>query len=92
VRTATESPEAVVANYEEFKRNCKPQGETETTEVQCSHQRICFVPMVLEAHSGGWGKTARQALDVIAKSVAASTSDNAELSSLKIAQRLSTTL
>ena len=48
--------------------------------------------MVLEAQSGGWGKTARQALDVVAKSAAASSSDHAEVSSLRIAQRLSTAL
>ena len=48
--------------------------------------------MVLETHSGGWGKTARQALDFVAKGVAATTTDSAELSSLRIAQRLSTTL
>ena len=32
---------------------------------------LSFTPMVIDSHSGGWGKTARQTLDTIAKHVSA---------------------
>ena len=48
--------------------------------------------MVIEAHGGGLGRTARRVLDTIAKHVAASGSDDAEAAFLRIAQRLSITL
>jgi len=91
-RAATENPEEVVANYEAFKRSFKPAGDLETTEEQCTRQGFGFIPMVLESHSGGWGKTARQTLDAIAKGVSASAGDSAEVACLRIAQRLSVTL
>ncbi len=48
--------------------------------------------VVIEAHSGGWSKTARQALEVVAKQVSASWDREGEAASLSIAQRLSATL
>ena len=48
--------------------------------------------MVMESHSGGWSKTARQILDGIAKHVKAAWNMEEEVASLRIAQRLSVTL
>ena len=78
--------------YEEFKRGFKPVGEDLNTETQCAQQGIRFTPMVIESHSGGWSKTARQVLDNIAKHITASWNDEHEAASLAIAQRLSVTL
>ena len=56
-------------------------------------QGLCFIPMVIESHSGGWGKEARQVLDAIAKHISASgNAQEEEAASLRIAQRLSITL
>ena len=44
--------------------------------------------MIIESHSGGWGKTARQTLDTIAKHVSACWRGEAEVESLRMAQRL----
>ena len=60
--------------------------------MQRARQSCGFVPMVLEAHSGGRGKAARQTLNAIAKSTSAPSRGSADLASLRIAQRLSTTL
>ena len=92
VRVGTENPEEVVVSYEAYKKSFKPAGDAETTQEQCVRQGFSFIPMVLEARIGGWGKTARQTLDMIAKAVSAASGDAAEVASLKIAQRLSTTL
>ena len=70
----------------------KASGETDTTEAQCARNGFNFVPMIIEAHGGGWGRTARQTLDVIAKHVSIASGEHADSASLKIAQRLSTTL
>ena len=67
-------------------------GETETTQELCRRQNIKFVPMVTEAHGGGWSKSARQIIDCVAKHSSASWNANEGTASLQIAQRLSTTL
>ena len=92
VRLAAEQPEQVASRYEDFKRNFKPPGEQAGTEALCAQNGLRFVPMVLEAHGGGWSAVARQTLDVIARSVAAAWNEKPEVASLRIAQRLSTTL
>ena len=89
---AAANPEAILADYEEFKRNFIATGETETTEELCSRQGIRFFPMVVEAHGGGWSNSARKTLDCIAKHITAAWNTDGEAASLSIAQRLSTTL
>ena len=87
------NPSAVLTSYEQFKRDFKPHREDDATEVQCTRQGLCFIPMVIESHSGGWGKEARQVLDAIAKHISASgNAQEEEAASLRIAQRLSITL
>eukprot|EP00973_Karenia_brevis_P003379 465774-Karenia_brevis.AAC.1 len=60
LRDAGINPEAVISDYEQFKRDFQPPGDSETTERQCQSQGFVFLPMVVESHSGGWGKAARQ--------------------------------
>ena len=48
--------------------------------------------MVVEAHGGGWGKAAREALGAIARQASATGYTDAEAESLRIAQRLSSSL
>ena len=92
LRDAATNPESVLSAYEDFKRSFKAPGETVTTEELCTGAGLSFVPMVIESHSGGWGKTARQTLDTIAKHVSACWRGEAEVESLRIAQRLSCSL
>ena len=51
-----------------------------------------FVPMVVEAHGGGWSPLARATLDWISKHQASCHNDDPAAISLKIAQRISCTL
>lgn len=92
LHTSAIDPAAVVSAYEAFKRGFTPPGDVLSTETLCHQQGLRFLPMVIEAHGGGWGKTARQTLDAVAKCVSASSTDDTEAASLRIAQRLSTTL
>jgi hypothetical protein len=89
---ASNNAELVLSKYEDFKREYKPPGETEGTEALCASQGLRFVPMIVEAHSGGWSKAARKVLDEIAKRAATVWNDKPEIASLAIAQRLSVTL
>ena len=85
---ASRNTVCVKSEYEDFKREFRAQGDTESTERQCANQGFRFVPMVLEAHSGGWGKAPLQIFDAIAKALSATSPDSSEASSLRIAQRL----
>ena len=64
-------PEAAIASYEQFKRDYKPPGDSETTETQCRNQNFNFVPIVVEANCGGWGKEALRVSASIEKSIEA---------------------
>ena len=92
LRSAIDDPNRVCVDYEDFKRNFKPDGEDHGTEELCRAQGFQFIPMVLESHSGGWGKTARNILDFISQRIAAASNDRSEACSLALAQRLSCTL
>jgi hypothetical protein len=85
-REAATSPEAAFQRYEKLKREYKQ------TEQSCSSAGFRFVPMVLEAHAGGWGPSARVVLDWLAQQVAAAQHVEPHAASLKIAQRLSCVL
>ena len=54
-------PDAALTKYEDFK--CSYQD----TREQCQLQGITFVPMVMEAVGGGWGKVARGVWSELAK-------------------------
>ena len=85
-REAATSPEAAFQRYEKLKREYKQ------TEQSCSSAGFRFVHMVLEAHAGGWGPSARVVLDWLAQQVAAAQHIEPHAASLKIAQRLSCVL
>ena len=92
LREAVHNPEDVIAAYERFKREFQPAGEIKTTEEQCKDNGFIFMPMVIEAHGGGWSKSARKVLDSMTKNISATWNEGTETTSLRIAQRLSTTL
>ena len=81
-------PDAVLCKYEDFKRSHRD------THTQCQQQGISFLPMVVEAVGGGWGKVARGVWSALAKSSALA---NGELETerscaIMLRQRLSMTL
>jgi hypothetical protein len=86
VRQVVGLPESVFQQYEQTKREYKQ------THRLCSDAGFLFVPMVVEAHAGGWSKTARVVLDWIAAQGAAVHHENPSTVSLKIAQRISCVL
>ena len=53
---------------------------------------MTFIPMVAEAHGGGWGPEARRAFAVIAKRVADATGEDAAAVADQYAQRRSVLL
>ena len=58
----------------------------------CAEQGLTFVPMVLEAHGGGWGTEARRVLSTLAKKTAAITGEVPSVVSERHAQQLSVLL
>ena len=82
----------MLSGYEDVKRQFRPHGETESTERLCERQGFRFLPIVLEAHAGGWATEARRVFGSVARQVAASCRDDREASSLGIAQRISIAL
>ena len=92
VRSAADAPERVTESYEAFKRNVKPQGETESTEEECTQSGFSFIPLVMESHGGGSSHTSRRTLDTIARNAAARWNESPDTASLRIAQRLSMSL
>ena len=64
LRDAVQGSDNVCTRYEDFK--C----EHEDTQTQCLAQGITFIPMVMEAVGGGWGKQARSVWSELAKSSA----------------------
>ena len=92
VRASADNPEAMLADYDDFKRNFHPPHEDLATEALCRQQGFRFTPMVFEAHGGGWSKSARQTLDYIAKQIGTASKERHEVSSLALAQRLSISL
>ena len=61
LQSSISDPTVVCARYDDFKRGYLD------TEVQCAARNLDFLPFVLEAHSGGVGKTARRICSHIAK-------------------------
>ena len=92
LRAAIDEPDGVCADYEDMKRNFRPDNEDRGTEELCEQQGFQFLPMVIESHSGGWGKTARRALDFISQRISAASNEKSETCSLALAQRLSCAL
>ena len=81
-------PEAVTTRYEAFKEH------HQDTKQQCSDQGITFIPMVMEAVGGGWGKSARCVWSELAKTSALATGELETSTScaVMLQQRLQMTL
>ena len=81
-------PEIALNRYEDFK--CSHMD----TKAQCDAQGITFVPMVLEAVGGGWGKTARGVWSELAKTSALAFGElqTDDTAAVQLLQRLSMTL
>ncbi len=72
--------------YDGMKRNFKD------TAAICEAAAFKFVPLVVEADSGGWSPLTRATFDWISRIQAASHHEDAASVSLRIAQRISCTL
>ena len=92
LREACENPSGVASAYAQFKRDFAPPGETETTEQLCKAEGFRFVPMVVEAHGGGWSPLTRSTIDSISRTQASCIHEDFASVSLKVAQRISRTL
>ena len=51
LRAAIDEPDGVCADYEDMKRNFRPDNEDRGTEELCEQQGFQFLPMVIEPHS-----------------------------------------
>ena len=81
-----ESPEVIFADYETVKR------QHLETEVKCRAAGFSFTPVVLESHGGGMSKLTRNLVSWLGKAIAAAQGSNPDQESLRIAQRMSSTL
>ena len=81
-------PDAATTKYEDFKCSYKD------TASQCQDQGMSFVPMVVEAVGGGWGKVARGVWSELAKTSALAIGEleTERTSAIMLRQRLSMTL
>ena len=88
IASTVSDPDAALTQYEDFKCSFKD------TKAQCSAQGITFIPMVMEAVGGGWGKTARGVWTELAKTSALAMGElQSERScAILLRQRLSMTL
>ena len=89
---AIADPEEVVRQYEDAKRAFRPPGAELPTEEACLREGFAFIPMVMEAHGGGWGAAARSVIGAVARCVAATRNVEPAVVSLDIAQRISIAL
>ena len=62
------------------------------TAAKCAEAGITFVPVVFEAHGGGWGRLARQTMGFVAHQQKIAAQWCREGSALRLAQRVSCTL
>ena len=92
VRVAAVDPVKVTEAYEVLKDDFTAPGATGATGEQCRQRGFQFIPVMLEAHGGGLGKTARCTVDTIARAGAAASNEDPAAISLRIAQRISMTL
>lgn len=76
----------MLAEYADYKRTYKD------TQTKCQEQGIEFVPLVIEAHGGGWGAQLRQAVGFLAIQQKAAGEWCREGAPVRIAQRISTSL
>ena len=81
-----ETPGLVFHRYDGMKRSCKD------TAASCEAAGFKFVPLVVEAHGGGWSPSTRATVDFISRTRSACQHEDVASVSLRIAQRISCTL
>ena len=81
-----DSPETIFGDYESQKR-CHLE-----TEKICTAAGFRFTPLILESHGGGMSQLTRGFVNWLGKAVAASRGTETSAESLRIAQRISSTL
>ncbi len=88
ISDSVRDPDAALTRYVDFRRG------HQDTKTQCQSQGITFIPMVMEAVGGGWGKVARGVWSELAKTSALATGELQTDTSCAILlrQRLSMTL
>jgi len=86
VHEAAADPSQPVTAYEAHKR--AHLG----TAAQCHQQGLSFVPMVVEAHGGGWGPAAKGVWRFLARAKAAQTGQDESATAQELAQRIGITL
>ena len=74
------------ALYEKFK-----QSDRDTAD-QCRRQGLSFIPLVVEAHGGGWGPAAKKVWKSLARATAARLGQDDSVAAAELAQRISITL
>ena len=82
------NPDFALTRYEDLKCNHRD------TQAQCLQQGLTFVPMVVEAVGGGWGRAARGVWSELAKNSALASGElqTDESCATMLIQRLSMTL
>ena len=75
-----------VVEYENTKRNYL------STAAQCEERGLQFLPIVIEAHGGSWGPTAKEAFKVLCRENANFNGIDTSTASSDFAQRMSITL
>ena len=86
VHEAAADPNQPVTAYEAHKR------AHVGTAAQCHQQGLSFVPMVVEAHGGGWGPAAKGVWRFLARAKAAQTGQDESATAQELAQRIDITL
>ena len=86
IASSAASAASAAEHYEEVKRR-----HLDTARC-CSEVGLAFVPMVVEAHGGGWGPEARRALATLAKRDAAASGEDSAILADQLAQRLAVSL
>ena len=76
----------ILPMYEEHKRTYLG------TEAQCNAQGLQFFPMVIEAHSGSWGQTAKKVGKMLVEAASHCRGITKSAAAVELAQRISTTL
>ena len=76
----------ILPMYEEHKRTYLG------TQAQCNAQGLQFLPMVIEAHSGSWGQTAKKVGKMLVEAASHCRGITKSAAAVELAQRISTTL
>ena len=85
-RACSDAPELVSLQYEKHKQKYRDTAKC------CGDAGFRFVPLILEAHGGGFSPTLRGVLDWVARQTAAAHNEDPGSVSLRLAQRISCAL